>query len=99
MNTVFLVPGCLVNKEPLVRERRGVTRAFHLVGQFPGQLSLGACPAPASGDTPAAALVMPAASTHESPPCPPPLRASQSASSEPEAALVLLCLGYTWFTA
>lgn len=45
MNTVFLVPGCLVHKEPLVRERRGVTCAFHLVGQFPGQLSLGARPA------------------------------------------------------
>lgn len=37
MNTVFLVPGCLLHKEPLVRERHGVTCAFHLVGQFPGQ--------------------------------------------------------------
>lgn len=99
MNTVFLVPGCLVHKEPLVRERRGVTRAFHLVGQFPGQLSLGACPAPAPEPTPAAALVMLIASTDECPPCPSPLRAPQSASSEPKAALVLLCLGYTWLTA
>lgn len=46
MNTVFLVPGWLVHKEPLVQERRGVTSAFHLVGQFPDQLSRGARPAP-----------------------------------------------------
>lgn len=44
MNTVFLVPGCLVHKEPLVPERRGVTRAFHLVGQFPGLVLVPALP-------------------------------------------------------
>lgn len=72
MNTVFLVPGCLVHKEPLVRETLGVTSAFHLVGQFPGQLSLGARPAPTPGAAPAAALVMFTASTNECFACSPP---------------------------
>lgn len=99
MNTVFLVPGCLVHKEPLVRETLGVTRAFHLVGQFPGQRSLGARPAPAPGAAPAAGLVMPTAWTNECSRCPPPSRARQSAGSKPEAVLAFLCLGWTWFTA
>lgn len=46
MNAVFLVPSCLVHKEPLVRERQGVTCAFHLVGQFPGQPRSRCTPSP-----------------------------------------------------
>lgn len=93
MNTVFLVPGCLVHKELLVRERRGVTCAFHLLGRFPGRLSRGARPAPAPGDAPAA--VRDARSRD----LPTTLEGPQSAGSEPEAAPVHRCLGCTWLAA